>query len=39
METGIRRINFKTVSRLILTVFQRVKEEVELRFRSVGLGT
>jgi len=39
METGIRRINFKTVSRLILTVFQRVKQEVELRFRSVGLVT
>ena len=39
METGIKRINFKTVSRLILTVFQRVKQEVELLFRSVGLVT
>jgi len=39
METGIRRINFKTVSLLILTIFQRAKQEVELHFRSVGLVT
>jgi hypothetical protein len=39
METGIRRINFETVSRLILTVFQRMKQAVELGFRSVRLVT
>jgi hypothetical protein len=33
VETAIRRIKFKIVSGLILTVFLRVKQEVELRFR------
>jgi hypothetical protein len=39
METGIRKVNFNTVSRLILTVFQRVNLELELSCKSIDLMT